>query len=70
MRAWPEKVKGLTAYWRAVVRAGSPGQELIEYALVAGFIAVLIGAMVPGQIVPSLSVIYSKLLSVMVVFHG
>ncbi len=30
------------------------GQDLIEYALLAGFITVVIGAMLPSQVIPPL----------------
>jgi Flp pilus assembly pilin Flp len=43
------------------LRKNSAGQDLLEYALMAGFIAVFIGAMVPSKIVPSLCVIYTKI---------
>jgi Flp pilus assembly pilin Flp len=46
------------------------GQDLIEYALLAGFIAVLIGSMVPAQIVPALCAIYSKVNTVLYNFNG
>ena len=46
------------------------GQDLLEYALMAGFIAVLIGAMVPGRIVPSLSTIYEKVNTLLSNAHG
>jgi Flp pilus assembly pilin Flp len=46
------------------------GQDMLEYALLAGFVAVFIGAMVPGQIVPSLSAIYAKVNSVLYNFGG
>ncbi len=46
------------------------GQDLLEYALLAGFIAVFIGAMVPGQVIPSLCAIYSKVNQVLYNFNG
>lgn len=53
--------------WRLAsnLRKNNSGQDMLEYALMAGFIAVLIGAMVPGKIVPSLCVIYTKINSLM-----
>jgi Flp pilus assembly pilin Flp len=39
------------------------GQDLIEYALLAGMIAVVIGAMFPQTIMPTVSTIFSKVSS-------
>jgi pilus assembly protein Flp/PilA len=40
------------------------GQDLIEYALMAGFVAVAAGAIMPG-VATSISTIFSKISSVM-----
>ncbi len=40
------------------------GQDLIEYALMAGFVAVAAGAIMPG-VAASISTIFSKVASVM-----
>jgi Flp pilus assembly pilin Flp len=40
------------------------GQDLIEYALMAGFVAVAAGAIMPG-VASSISQIFSKIASVM-----
>jgi Flp pilus assembly pilin Flp len=37
------------------------GQDLIEYALMAGFVAVAAGAIFPATLMPSVSTIFSKL---------
>ncbi len=42
------------------------GQDLIEYALMAGFVAVTAGAIMPG-VASSISTIFSKVASVMVI---
>jgi pilus assembly protein Flp/PilA len=42
------------------------GQDLIEYALMAGFVAVAAGAIMPG-VASSISTIFSKVSSVMTV---
>ena len=42
------------------------GQDLIEYALMAGFVAVAAGAIMPG-VAKSISTIFSKVASVMTV---
>lgn len=44
--------------------ADSNGQDLIEYALMAGFVAVAAGAIMPG-VANSISTIFSKVASVM-----
>jgi len=36
------------------------GQDLIEYALMAGFLAVAVGATFPTQLAPYISQIFSK----------
>ena len=46
------------------------GQDLLEYALLAGFIAVFIGAMVPQQVIPALCSIYSKVNKVLYNYGG
>ena len=40
------------------------GQDLIEYALMAGFVAVVAGSIMPG-VATSISTIFSKVASVM-----
>jgi Flp pilus assembly pilin Flp len=37
------------------------GQDLLEYALIAGFVAVAAGAIFPTTLMPSVSVIFSKI---------
>jgi Flp pilus assembly pilin Flp len=44
----------------------SRGQDLIEYALMAGFVAVAAGAVMPG-VADSISTIFSKVGSVMAI---
>jgi pilus assembly protein Flp/PilA len=36
------------------------GQDLIEYAMLAGFIAVVVAAFFPTQIAPSITTVFSK----------
>jgi pilus assembly protein Flp/PilA len=45
------------------------GQDLIEYALMAGFVAVAAGAIMPG-VSTSISQIFSKVASVMTAANG
>ena len=46
--------------WAKRLRFDVRGQDMIEYALLAGMIAVVIGAMFPQTIMPSVSTIFSK----------
>ncbi len=39
------------------------GQDLVEYALMAGFVAVAAGAIFPSTLMPGVSTIFSKLAS-------
>jgi pilus assembly protein Flp/PilA len=48
---------------------GTSGQDLIEYALMAGFVAVAAGAIMPG-VSTSVSTIFSKVASVMTKSSG
>jgi pilus assembly protein Flp/PilA len=60
LRAFISHVSALRV-WR-----DTRGQDLIEYALMAGFVAVAAGAIMPG-VASSISVIFSKVSSVMTV---
>ena len=48
------------------LRQNVKGQDLIEYALMAGFVAVAAGAVMPG-VADSISTIFSKVGSVMAI---
>ena len=50
--------------WRIQLFKDTHGQDLIEYALMAGFVAVAAGAIMPG-VANSISTIFSKVASVM-----
>jgi Flp pilus assembly pilin Flp len=50
--------------WADGVRADVRGQDLIEYALMAGFVAVTSGALMPG-VAANISRIFSNIASVM-----
>ena len=50
--------------WKLRIWKDTRGQDLIEYALMAGFVAVAAGAIMPG-IADSISTIFSKVASVM-----
>jgi pilus assembly protein Flp/PilA len=50
--------------WKLRIWKDTRGQDLIEYALMAGFVAVAAGAIMPG-VATSISQIFSKIGSVM-----
>jgi pilus assembly protein Flp/PilA len=50
--------------WKLRIWKDTRGQDLIEYALMAGFVAVAAGAIMPN-ISSSISTIFSKISSVM-----
>lgn len=51
--------------WNMRIWKDTKGQDLIEYALMAGFVAVAAGAIMPG-VATSISGIFSKVNSVLV----
>ena len=51
--------------WTLQIWKDTRGQDLIEYALMAGFVAVAAGAIMPGA-ASSINVIFSKVNSLMV----
>jgi pilus assembly protein Flp/PilA len=53
-----------TLIWKLRIAKDTRGQDLIEYALMAGFIAVAAGAIVPG-VASSIKSIFSKVSTVM-----
>jgi pilus assembly protein Flp/PilA len=50
--------------WKLRIWLDTRGQDLIEYALMAGFVAVAAGAIMPG-VATNISKIFSKVSSVM-----
>ena len=50
--------------WKLQIWKDTKGQDLIEYALMAGFVAVAAGAIMPG-VATSISTIFSKISSSM-----
>jgi len=50
--------------WKLRIWKDTRGQDMIEYALMAGFVAVAAGAVMPG-VASSISTIFSKISSVM-----
>jgi len=55
--------------WQLRIWKDTRGQDLIEYALMPGFVAVAAGAIMPG-VASSISVIFSKVGSVMTASAG
>ncbi|MDX2151061.1 MAG: Flp family type IVb pilin [Bryobacteraceae bacterium] len=53
-----------TLVWKLRIWKDTRGQDLIEYALMAGFVAVAAGAIMPG-VAGSISTIFSKISSVL-----
>jgi pilus assembly protein Flp/PilA len=51
-------------FWNLRIVRDTKGQDLIEYALMAGFVAVAAGAIMPN-VASSISVIFSHVASVM-----
>ncbi len=56
--------KVINLLWTLRIWADNHGQDLIEYALMAGFVAVSAGAIMPG-VATSISKIFSKVASSM-----
>jgi pilus assembly protein Flp/PilA len=54
----------INAIWKLRIWSDTHGQDLIEYALMAGFVAVSAGAIMPG-VATSISKIFSKVASTM-----
>jgi pilus assembly protein Flp/PilA len=52
--------------WKLRIWKDTKGQDLIEYALMAGFVAVAAGAIMPG-VATSISTIFSKISSTLTV---
>jgi pilus assembly protein Flp/PilA len=63
-RVYKLKSKYLSAFCRLRIWRDEHGQDLIEYALMAGFVAVAAGAIMPG-VSSSISKIFSRVASVM-----
>lgn len=57
-----QKLKNL--FWSLRIARDTKGQDLIEYALMAGFVAVSAGAIMP-TVASSISTIFSSIASVM-----
>jgi pilus assembly protein Flp/PilA len=54
----------ITLLWKLRIWTDERGQDLIEYALMAGFVALSAGAIMPG-VATSISKIFSKVASTM-----
>ena len=55
-----ERLTSITIFWR-----NRKGQDLIEYALLAGFLAVAVGAVFPAGIAPAFTNIMSRVNEIM-----
>lgn len=56
--------KTMKLLWSARILKETKGQDLIEYALMAGFVAVAAGAIMPG-VADSIGMIFSKVSNTM-----
>jgi pilus assembly protein Flp/PilA len=56
--------RAVDVLWKIQIWKDTQGQDLIEYALMAGFVAVAAGAIMPG-VTTSISKIFSKISSTM-----
>jgi pilus assembly protein Flp/PilA len=63
MRSQPEK-RIINLVWKLRIWKDTRGQDLVEYALMAGFVAIAAGSIMPG-IAHSISTIFSKISSTM-----
>jgi Flp pilus assembly pilin Flp len=61
---WRKRVRIVNLVWTLRIWVDDRGQDLIEYALMAGFVAVAAGAIMPG-VSTSISKIFSKIASTM-----
>ena len=55
--------------WKLRIWKDTRGQDLIEYALMAGFVAVAAGAVMPN-VASSISIVFSKVASLMTAASG
>ena len=46
------------------------GQDLIEYALLGGFVVVAVAAVLPNTLMPSVSMIFSRILGLLQTLGG
>ena len=61
--------KWVRSVWRLRIWIDDSGQDLVEYALLAGFVAVAAGVFIPN-VSASMSTIYSRLASKLVEGNG
>jgi Flp pilus assembly pilin Flp len=62
--------KNFTQNLFAALWEDKSGQDLIEYALTVGFVAVAAAAIFPATLMPNVSVIFSKIESSMAAANG
>jgi Flp pilus assembly pilin Flp len=49
--------------WLSELRKNDSGQDLIEYALLAAAVVIVVAGFLPTQLMPSVSTIFSKITS-------
>ncbi len=54
----------MNLFWKLTIWKDTQGQDLVEYALMAGFVAIAAGSIMPG-VSRSISTIFSKISSTM-----
>ncbi len=54
----------INLFWKLTIWKDTQGQDLVEYALMAGFVAIAAGSIMPG-VSRSISTIFSKISSTM-----
>jgi len=59
--------ENLATVWRAGLRLARDcrGQDMIEYALMAAFVAVAVAGILPPSLPPAISTVFSKVTSVL-----
>jgi Flp pilus assembly pilin Flp len=65
IRSFYDEVQTMTRHYIAVRRLWNDlrGQDMIEYSLLAAAIAVIVAGFLPPSIMPSISTIFSKVIS-------
>ena len=59
------RTTNMTTLYRAAQRIWNQrqGQDLVEYALISGLIAVVVAGFLPPSVMPAISTIFSKVIS-------
>lgn len=59
----PPETSNSPQFFLARLGTDTKGQDLVEYALLMGFMVIAVWAFFPTQVVPSISNIFSKIVS-------